>query len=85
VQTEKLTLEVVLIQGYFLSVDSVLISRGRNRKNFDSVSATASDSVEAQKKFGNAKAISSSQFFGDQADVSSCSVEYIIRIVAQHV
>lgn len=84
VQAEKLTLAVVLIQGYFLRVNFVLISRGRNRKNFDSASAAASDSVEAQKKFGNAKAISSSQFFGDQADVSWCSVEYIVRIVAQH-
>lgn len=49
--------------------------RGRSRKGFD-----VSDATEAQKKFGNAKAISSDQFFNkNDPDVSFPCSSVVLR------
>ena len=48
--------------------------KGRSRKTYD-----VSDSDEAQKKFGGAKAISSDAFFGKyDADVSLCCISLLL-------
>ena len=70
-------------RGYCEPLTTVLLSllfRGRSRKVHE-----ASDSTDAQKKFGDAKSISSDQYFGGKdPDVSIISVvKILLNLVAE--
>jgi len=70
-------------RGYCEPLSTVLLSllfRGRSRKVHE-----ASDSTDAQKKFGDAKSISSDQYFGGKdPDVSIISVvKILLNLVAE--
>ena len=58
------------------------ISNKYSSRNYNNSSnITTSDSGEAQKKFGSAKAISSDQYFRDSADSNSVSGEMMLTNV----
>jgi hypothetical protein len=66
-------MNVLLLSGVITK--GCLLFRGRSRKAYES--SASSDSGDAQKKFGNAKAISSDMFFGNNdPDVCLLFVRY---------